>query len=145
MISGAPSGTPQPPEDVRIRSVTQDDTVTVRRLLTAALLEPPSDLEVRLAAGEGYLAVDGRDTCVALGVLVLDEGHIEAIAVRRSRRNRGIGTALVNAAAEGERSLTAEFRPAVRPFYESLGFEISQQDGRLRGRLSVHSDRAGNP
>lgn len=137
-MSGVPRGTPQPRGDVRIRSVTQDDTVTVRRLLTASLLEPPSDLEVRLAAGDGHLAVDGRDRCVALGVLVLNEGHIEAVAVRRSRRGQGIGTALVKAAAEGERSLTAEFRPAVRPFYESLGFKISQQDGRLRGRLSIH-------
>jgi ribosomal protein S18 acetylase RimI-like enzyme len=50
--------------------------------------------------------------------------EIEHIAVHRSRRGRGIGRALVDAADErSEGALVARFREQVRPFYESLGFE----------------------
>ena len=71
--------------------------------------------------------------------------EIEHIAVHRSRRGRGIGTTLVEAAAtRTDGPLVAEFRENVRPFYESLGFEIdvpSEDDSeesdhdRLRGVL----------
>jgi GNAT superfamily N-acetyltransferase len=61
-----------------------------------------------------------------LGVLILDRDHIDAVAVRRNRREQGIGRALVEAAGERQDRLTAEFRPEVRLFYESLGFEIER-------------------
>ncbi|GGM59289.1 GNAT superfamily N-acetyltransferase [Halarchaeum rubridurum] len=64
--------------------------------------------------------------------------HVDAIAVTRRRRARGVGTALVTAAAERWRPLSADFDADVRPFYEKLGFEIGALDGdeeRHRGRL----------
>nr|WP_188877908.1 GNAT family N-acetyltransferase [Halarchaeum solikamskense] len=62
--------------------------------------------------------------------------HVAAIAVRRRRRAQGIGTALIAAAAERWRPLSADFDADVRPFYEALGFEIAAIDeGRFRGRL----------
>lgn len=66
-----------------------------------------------------------------------DGGHIEAIAVQRRRRGQGIGSALIAAAAERWRPLSADLDADVRPFYENAGFEITvrEEDGRYRGRL----------
>lgn len=68
--------------------------------------------------------------------------RIEAIAVRRARRGQGIGTALVAATdARTDGPLSATFDAAVRPFYESLGFEIqSVGDDRCYGRLVGSND-----
>ncbi|WP_368275982.1 GNAT family N-acetyltransferase [Halorussus litoreus] len=76
------------------------------------------------------------------GVDVRADAHVDAIAVRHARRGRGIGSALVRTAAERHDRLTAEFDPGVRPFYESLGFEIEAVEGRndrLRGCYRSHS------
>ncbi len=88
-------------------------------------------------------AVDRGDALVAvedgrlLGATILDPKpgglHVDAIAVRRRRRGQGIGSALVAAASENGDRLTAAFDPDVRPFYEELGFEIRERDGRLWG------------
>lgn len=70
--------------------------------------------------------------------------EIEHVAVHRSRRGRGIGTALVgDAATRTDGPLVARFRPSVEPFYESLGFATDAPggngsdsgSGRLRGTL----------
>lgn len=86
----------------------------------------------RVREGTTLVAVDeGR----VLGALVLSDREIRAVAVRRSRRGQGIGTALVEAAAARRPRLVAEFDPDVRAFYESLGFAVREADeaGRLRG------------
>ena len=70
-----------------------------------------------------------------VGTLVLDGDHVDAVAVRRARRGRGIGTALVEAAVDRRGRLTADFDSCVRPFYESLGFEVERREGRLWGEL----------
>lgn len=119
-----------------VRTVRVDDELAVRRVLDAAVLEY-SDL------GD---AIEGRRVLVAekddlvTGALVFsrtDRGlHVEAIAVRRSRRDRGVGTVLVEAALdrlEPDERLTADFDASVRPFYESLDFEIRERVGRLHG------------
>ncbi|MFB6250473.1 MAG: GNAT family N-acetyltransferase, partial [Halobellus sp.] len=55
--------------------------------------------------------------------------EIEQIAVHQSRRGRGIGRDLVEAAADrADGVLIARFPAGVRPFYESLGFEIRETD-----------------
>jgi sulfur carrier protein ThiS/GNAT superfamily N-acetyltransferase len=70
----------------------------------------------------------------ALGALVRDGERVVAVAVRRRRRGQGIGTALVERAAADAGRLVAEFDADVRPFYESLGFEVvALDDGRYRG------------
>jgi GNAT superfamily N-acetyltransferase len=85
--------------------------------------------------------VDDRDVLVAvvegrvLGALVLAGDRITAVAVRRGRRGQGIGTELVEAAADRRDRLVATFDADVRPFWEALGFELEALDepGRTRG------------
>ncbi|WP_276279906.1 GNAT family N-acetyltransferase [Halorussus caseinilyticus] len=125
---------------VTVREATRDDRLGVRRVLDAAMLEVRANLGERTDAGDVLVASEGDDAPV-LGALVLlapdDGAHVDAVAVRRARRGQGVGSALVRAAAERRGRLTAEFDPSVRPFYESLGFEITPVEGdgdRLRGR-----------
>jgi GNAT superfamily N-acetyltransferase len=142
------------PAGVEIRDATADDRLGVRRVLDAAMLDVRDDLGERIEAGDVLAASDARspagdrDVTPILGALVLvseeesegDAAHIDAVAVRRARRGRGIGAALVRAAAERRAPLTAEFDPGVRPFYDSLGFEISPVEGdedRLRGHYGA--------
>lgn len=113
----------------RVRPAVPSEYVTVRSIFEAALLEVEADLLRRssvLVADEG-----GR----ILGALALRGSEIEAIAVRPGRRGQGIGAALVDRAAKRRPRLSAGFDPAVRPFYEALGFDIACEDGRCRGTL----------
>lgn len=117
-----------------IRKAHEAECEAVMRVLEGALLE--------IATADVRAAIDRGDVLVALGnghvrgALVLDDVHIEAIAVVHRHRANGIGSALVKRAAE-RGPLTAAFRPTVRPFYESLGFEIERTgESRLQGRLS---------
>ncbi|WP_135823372.1 GNAT family N-acetyltransferase [Halorussus ruber] len=131
---------------VSVREATAEDQLDVRRVLDAAMLDVRDDLGERIEAGDVLVASDGdRDSM--LGALVLvprDSGaHIDAVAVRRARRAQGVGSALVRAAAERRTPLTAAFDPGVRPFYESLGFEISPVEGedeRFRGRYDGNGE-----
>jgi GNAT superfamily N-acetyltransferase len=104
-----------------------DETAAVRGILDAAMLRiedaAPEEGTTLVAAVEGRI----------LGALVLDGEEIVAVAVRPGRRGQGIGTALVEAAAARRERLTAGFDSGIRPFYESLGFEIECDDGRCRG------------
>jgi len=118
---------------VRVRPATVDDLPAVMTVFDAAVLE--TDVEtVRRAidADDVFVAVAGERV---LGTLLLVGDEIEAVAVRRNRRDQGIGSALVAAAAEGRERLVAEFDARVRPFYESLGFAVEPTDepGRYRG------------
>jgi GNAT superfamily N-acetyltransferase len=104
-----------------------DETAAVRGILDAAMLRVE---DAALEEGTTLVAaVENR----LLGALVLDGEEIVAVAVRPGRRGQGVGTALVEAAADRRERLTAGFDPGVRPFYESLGFEIECDDGRCRG------------
>jgi GNAT superfamily N-acetyltransferase len=130
---------------VTVREATPDDQVGVRRVLDAAMLEVRDDLRERIETGDVLVAEangasDAGKDRRSLGALVVvprqDSAHVDAVAVRRARRGQGVGSTLVRAAAECHARLTAGFDPDVRPFYESLGFEISEQEGeRLRGLL----------
>ena len=103
------------------------ETAAVRGILDAAMLRVE---DAALEEGTTLVAaVEGR----LLGALVLDGEEIVAVAVRPGRRGQGVGTALVEAAADRRERLTAGFDPGVRPFYESLDFEIECEDGQCRG------------
>ncbi|QLG60734.1 GNAT family N-acetyltransferase [Halorarum salinum] len=128
---------------IEVREAAGNDALDVRRVLDGALLEVPEELDERIRAGEVLVSTD--DGAVT-GALVLDGSRVEAVAVRPRRRGNGIGSELVAAAAERvDGPLAADFRPDVRPFYESLGFEVeeAENDGNggtegvdhLRGRL----------
>ncbi|MFB6129793.1 MAG: GNAT family N-acetyltransferase [Salinigranum sp.] len=129
----------------RIREGGSEDFLPVMRTVEGALLEVDAEaIRSRLAEGSVLVAEsDGR----VVGALVFDReraqrvsnarsAHVEAIAVRRSRRRRGIGAALVRAAIDRVDRLTADFDPRVRGFYEALGFEIEEREDRLWGVLA---------
>jgi ribosomal protein S18 acetylase RimI-like enzyme len=150
-----------------VREATDADADAVVRLLDAAMLEFDRDrARRRVSGGDALVAVvrghnreerrveAGADTpsdgdrvvgACLLADAAADAAEIEGIAVHRSRRGRGIGTTLVEAAAtRTDGPLVARFRRDVRPFYESLGFEIdapgtdsagAAHDDRLRGVL----------
>lgn len=50
--------------------------------------------------------------------------HVEAVAVRRKRRNQGIGRALIGNILARYGSATVTFNEGVKPFYETLGVSI---------------------
>lgn len=114
-----------------VRSATPDEYPAVRSILNAAMLTVPSGL---LARGSVLVACDDDRI---LGGLVLVGDSIEAVAVRPGRRGQGLGTALIERAAARRPRLRAGFDPSVRPFYDSLGFDITCDDGRCEGVLDA--------
>ena len=117
--------------DIVVREGTPDELVAVMRSLDAGLLEATAaEVRTALAAGDCLVAADsGR----VVGALVLDGDYVDSVAVSPSRRGRGIGTTLVRDALARRGRLVADFDERVRPFYESLGFDIDDEDDRLRG------------
>ncbi|GAA0650393.1 GNAT family N-acetyltransferase [Salarchaeum japonicum] len=122
---------------VSVRRAVARDHLGVMRVLDGAMLDVDSDtVERRIAAGGVFVADDDHRVVGALLTLPRETGaHVEAIAVRRARRDAGIGSRLVQSAAERWRPLTADFRREVRPFYASLGFDIEERGDRYRGTL----------
>jgi len=129
---------------MRVREATEADLPAVMNVLDGAALEIGVPTVRTGIAGDGTLiSVSGGSGADAtpesdriLGALVLDDTHIEAVAVRRRRRGQGIGTALVEAALDRRDCVTAEFDADVRPFYEALGFDVmplDDEDARFRG------------
>jgi GNAT superfamily N-acetyltransferase len=124
-----------------VRPATADELPAVRYVLDGALLEVDSRaLEDAIHSDEVLVAVRESDRTdeLVLGTLVLADAEVLAIAVRKRRRDRGIGSALVAAAAERHDTLTAEFHSRVRPFWESAGFAVepTDEEERFRGQLS---------
>jgi GNAT superfamily N-acetyltransferase len=128
-----------PGEIAEVMSIVDAAMLSVATKRVRSLIESGGDEAA--GAGAVLLAVEeGR----ILGVLVLDGGEVEAVAVRPRRRDRGIGSALVEGASERvEGTLVASFDADVLAFYERLGFEVEAVDGeestgedRYRGRLA---------
>lgn len=119
------------PDSVTVRCGRESDLLAVLRVLEGAMLEVGAkQVRTRTEAGAVLVAeIDGR----VVGALVRDGDHVEALAVHPDRRGSGVGRALVERALADTGRLTAAFRADVRPFYESLGFEIEARDGRLWG------------
>ena len=131
-----------------LRRATPDDHLAVVRLFDAAMLETDADrLRRQLDATAGFVllatieerpvgavAVDTGPAAVPQ-LIDGDPARITAIAVRRRRRDSGIGRQLLRAAADrvGPRPLTATFDERVRPFYRACGFEIEPYEGRYWG------------
>jgi GNAT superfamily N-acetyltransferase len=124
---------PSPPDDVIVERATPDDRLDALRILDAAMLETDADtVDERIAAGDAFVARSTR-TGGVVGALVAvrpdpERLHVDAVAVRRARRGRGIGSALVAAAiGRGEsdpavETVTAAFDAELSAFYEALGF-----------------------
>lgn len=128
------------PEGVHLRKATQGDRLDVARVLDGAMLRT-EDVPERLASEDVLVAVAERGDGSAdeqpaesvVGAAVLEtvggDRHLEAVAVRRARRGRGIGSSLVASAVRDAREwtdasrVTAEFDADLRAFYEDLGFD----------------------
>jgi len=124
--------------DVVVRTAVPAELPAVRNVLDGAALRTDG-VEQAVAAGDVLVAVadggtgDAADDRI-LGALVLEGEEIRAVAVRRRRRDSGIGTALVEAAAARCDRLVARFDRGVCPFWESVGFAVTATgDGRFRG------------
>ena len=146
---------PDPPADVTVEPATPDDRLDVLRILDAAMLETDAaTVDDRTAAGDVLVARFER-TGAVVGALVAtrpdpDRLHVDAVAVRRARRGRGLGSALVAGAVglaeadDGIDVVTASFKPKLEEFYADLGFEIGSEragggNDRLRGRQRVEA------
>ncbi|MFC7229395.1 GNAT family N-acetyltransferase [Salinirubellus salinus] len=114
---------------MQVREARPDERDAALNVLDAAMLETD-----RVDEGTLLVAVD-RGSVV--GALLLVGDRIDAVAVRRRRQGKGVGSALVAAAGERRERLVAAFDAGVRPFYESLGFDVRETDepGRYRGVL----------
>lgn len=118
-----------------VRAATVEDRPDVMNVLDGAVLAADAaTVRERIRENEVFVAASADGERV-LGALVLAGTHIDAVAVRRRRRGQGIGTALVEAAADRRERLTAAFDADLRPFYEKLGFDIepTEEAGRLWG------------
>ena len=124
-----------------VRPATDGESETAIGILDAAALETdPEAVRASVAADRTLVAVVEErvlGAAVCLPTAERDERGLvlDAIAVRPGRRGQGIGTALVERALERFDRVEATFDDRVRPFYESLGFEIEPtEDGdRLYG------------
>lgn len=130
------------PADVRVREASVSELPDVLNVLDGnGLATDAGRLRRALDAGNLLVAVaggDGSDDHTGervIGALALDGEEVTAIAVRRRRRDQCVGTALVETAAGRRDRLVAAFDPRVRPFWESLGFEIAPAEApdRYRG------------
>ena len=119
---------------MHVQEATSEDLPAVMTVFDSALLE--TDVEtVRAAIDRGDVLLAVRTDRI-LGACLLVGEEIDAIAVRQKRRDQGIATALAEAATEERDRLVAEFDARVRPFWDSLGFEIEPiGDDRYRGIL----------
>ncbi|ELZ47927.1 GCN5-related N-acetyltransferase [Halorubrum distributum JCM 9100] len=151
---------PDPPADVTVEPAAPDDRLDVLRILDAAMLETDADaVDDRTAAGDALVARSARTDGV-VGALVAvrpapDRLRVDAVAVRRARRGRGIGSALVAAAVDlGEsdpavEAVTATFDADLRAFYEDLGFAVrpagAASDPADGGADDAGDGRAGAP
>ncbi len=129
---------PDPPDGIVIEPADPADRLDVLRVVDAAMLEVDVDpLADRIATDDVHVARAERTDAVVGAVVVRrpepTRRHVEAVAVRRERRGRGIGSALVaeavRAAVVDERveRVTAAFDPSLSTFYTDLGFSIERE------------------
>ena len=123
---------------MNLRTADPDDLADVMGVIDGANLELGAEtVSERIGTDEVLVAEEGGPV---LGALVAEShdgwAYIEAIAVRRSRRGKGLGTTLVQTATERFGPLIADFDDDLRLFYQSLGFQVEPlSEGRFRGRL----------
>ena len=133
------------PDSLCVRPASVAELPDVLNVLDGAALETDTG-RLRGAIDGEALLVAVADGDRILGALVLDGAEITAVAVRRRRRDQGIGTALVEAAATRRTRLVAEFDARVRAFWERVGFEIRPLDvvrpaDAVRGRSRLRGVR----
>lgn len=127
---------------VAIRPARAEERATVLAIIDAAALATDVDrLDAAIEREDVLVATPEREDRI-LGALVLEGSEVVNVAVRPRRRGQGIGRALVEAAADRRDGLVATFAADVRPFYESLGFDVEPVVGSdAAGDAADESDR----
>lgn len=106
-----------------VREAALSDVADVARVLEGTLLTVPLNLES--ACVDGRVLVAGDPVNGAAVVAPARRGaRLVGLAVTPRRRGEGIARALVTAALERWRPLSATFDARVRPFYDALDFAI---------------------
>lgn len=120
-----------------VREARSNELTSVMNVLDGAYLDiRPSVVQDAIQSGlvfvfsesdriVGTLVIQSDpDWCLQLQSQTQARVHIEAVAVRRKRRNQGIGRELVEAVLARYGSATVTFNEEVEPFYETLGVSI---------------------
>lgn len=112
---------------MKVRAGTLEDRPAIMNVLDGAdLAIGPETVERRIETDHVLVAV--AESGIVLGAIVAvprPEGvHVEALAVRPGRRGQGIGSRLVEAAADRWDRLTAAFDRRVSDFYQAAGFDV---------------------
>ncbi len=121
---------------MNIRPAFSSERPAVFNVLDGALLAIEYDRVSELLETEQvHVAVTETEPERILGVVVIENEEILAIAVRRRRRGQGIGTALVTDLKQRNDRLVACFDERVAPFWQAMQFitDSSTDTGRLRG------------
>ncbi len=112
------------PNNFKTRPAIPSDIPSIMNIIDGALLQIDLKILNKRISHRDVIVAESHTTII--GVVILTENVIDTIAVRSKRRNQGIGSALVFAAAEQvESPLTAEFDSTSLSFYQHLGFLIS--------------------
>jgi ribosomal protein S18 acetylase RimI-like enzyme len=121
---------------VEIRPILADEIEQARAILAASgwserLGDPAWFRELVERSQVVLVAVDGGKVVGVVRALTdgMTNGYISMLAVDEAHRRRGIGASLVRAAMGENRDMTwvlRAARPGLIPFYESLGFRVSQ-------------------
>jgi ribosomal protein S18 acetylase RimI-like enzyme len=121
---------------VEIRPILADEIEQARAILAASgwserVGDPAWFRELVERSQVVLVAVDGGKVVGVIRALTdgLSNGYISMLAVDEAHRRRGIGASLVRAAMGENRDMTwvlRAARPGLVPFYESLGFRVSQ-------------------
>jgi GNAT superfamily N-acetyltransferase len=129
-------------ENCTVREAAEDELLAVVRLLDAGMLAiDRATVATAIGRGDVLVAVDGRRVVGAAVLSPRETGaHVEAIAVQRERRDRGIGRQLIEAACERHAQVTADFRAELEPFWASLGFAVERRGTRLWGERGTETD-----
>lgn len=129
---------------IGIREAEKGAVVDVLRLLDAAMLAVDYETVAVAVERDNVLVAVDKGNARIVGAVVLSPHesakgvHVEAIAVQRSRRDRGIGRQLIAAADARAERLTADFRRELDPFWRSLGFAITDRATRHWGERETN-------
>ena len=123
---------------MNLREADSEDLAGVMNVIDGGNLELAAETVEERIDAENVLVIE--EDGPVLGAVVLEPlpngAFVEGVAVRRRRRGHGLGTTLVQTAADRHGSLIADFDEDLRLFYQSLGFEIEPLGaGRFRGKL----------
>ncbi|KDS91228.1 acetyltransferase [Halorubrum saccharovorum] len=147
---------PDPPDNIEVEPAATRDRLGMLRVLDAAMLETDAESVDAAIDADDALVARFKRTDAVVGALIgtrpePERLHVDAVAVRRARRGKEIGSTLVaEVVRQAERDpetelVTAEFDSKLEDFYTDLGFDAvpatdADKSDRLRGRRQVNAE-----